>query len=427
MTNEDYSKMSFKGVGIIALTLFLSVILVTLIIAYGTLIHIPRGLELTLSYIYLILVTFVLMVRFPLAFAYDTKKYSFVEGYEPIVTVIVPAYNEEKVIKDTILSVLDIDYPKDKLEVVAVNDGSKDGTANAIRELNQTHEFKFVDFKENRGKRHALYLGFKEAKGDIIVVMDSDTCLNKDFIREIIKPFADPRIGGVCGHTDVIEENWVASMQNANYFTSFHLYKKCESLFNSVTCLSGCGSAYRKSAIMPIIDEWVNQTFLGVRCTYGEDRGLTTLMLRDGWDAIYVPTARTKTYAPTTLGKLIKQRLRWKKSFIREMIWQSKFAYRREKGFGIVYYTYVISNILAPFIVMANFFILPILFGWISIPIYLLGLGLSTAIYATYSKIYNEKFSVFYLFVWTTFNLLVLQVLSIYAWLTMTDTSWGTR
>src|SRR6185503_6194363 len=97
----------------------------------------------------------------------------------------------------------------------------------------------------------------------------------------------------------------------------------------SVTCCSGCCSAYRKSYVDPILDEWRTQKFLGAQCTYGDDRSLTNFLLRQGYRTIYAPEALSQTIVPDTWSKFLKQQLRWKKSWTRESLIAAMFMWKR--------------------------------------------------------------------------------------------------
>ncbi|MDE1871667.1 MAG: glycosyltransferase family 2 protein [Candidatus Micrarchaeota archaeon] len=422
----EYIHVKMSKLNVVYLALFLTSLAIAIFYSYIVIKLVSLNAFIILLVAYTIMVLFTVISRFPGAFLYNPTKYLKV-SYQPAVTIVIPAYNEQDAIKPTILSALSVDYPKDKLEVIVVNDGSTDNTAAYINEMLKEHKFTFIDCKENRGKRYALYEGFKKANGSIVAVMDSDTLLAKDFVREIVKPFKNSEIGGVCGHANVIQENTLSKMQETNYFTGFHLYKKYEALFDSVTCLSGCGSAYRKKAVLEFLDEWINQKFLGVKCTYGEDRGLTTLLLRNGWKTVYLPQARTSTHAPLTIKGLLKQRLRWRKSFNREVLWQSKFMYKRKKGFPVIFYTYAITNMLSPLVALGLVFILPLFAGLSVLPFYLVGVLIVAAAYTSYSKLYDEDFSGVYMFLWVIFNLTIMQFLAVYAWFNMKDNGWGTR
>jgi len=375
---------------------------------------------------YTLTVTFAIFGRFALAFRYNTTQFDDVT-YEPSVTVLIPVKNEEKVIASTVRSVLSSYYPSDKLDVIVINDGSSDGTQLELEALKTaTTRLTIERFPKNKGKRAALEFGFTHARGEIVVVVDSDTVVRPNCIMEIVKPLSDPAVAGVSGHTDVSDpQSALEKMQAASYFASYLLFKKAEATLGIVTCLPGCASAYRKSAVLRFLNQWRYQTFMGTPCTVGEDRGLTTFLLRDGWRTVYVPTAVTETRVPAKLRTLIRQRVRWKRSFFRESILQSEFMH--ERWGALYFYPYILTSLIAPFLAVVILLLAPFLFGPVVLGLYVGGIALVSVVYSVYSKIYRPRFSAVWLACWSVFNLLVLNLLSIYAAITITDGKWGTR
>lgn len=400
---------------------------------------------------YFVLMSFLILARFPLAVAYRPQKFSD-NVYTPSVTVVIPTYNEEQAIGETVRALIESDYPQNLLEVFVYNDGSTDGTRRAIYEcinslgygLEDRREIEsmvtsqyskpssaaitFCDCSVNRGKREGLYNGFKDAKGELVMVIDSDTIVERDCIRELVKPLQDPKYAAASGHTDIKNMNtFIGKMQQANYFISYHLAKKSEALMANVTCLPGCGSVYRKEALATFIGEWRNQRFLGVKCTYGEDRGLTTLLLKRGYNAVYTPAAVARTICPDNLKKLWKQRIRWKKSFLRECIWQAKFMYKRPLGAAILFYVMFATSVLSPFFTLFYLFIAPAFFGYQIAVLYILGICLITLLYAFYAKIYSS-FPLSWTLAWFLFNTVVLSFGTLYAWFfSIRNPKWETR
>jgi hyaluronan synthase len=375
---------------------------------------------------YTLAVSSVIFGRFVLAFSYRPIDMESVP-HEPSVTVIIPVKNEQACIAETINSVLNSDYPKDKLDIIVVNDGSRDGTQQVLDELlSRTDRLTVERFERNLGKRAALEFGFRHATGEVVVVLDSDTSVRADCIREIVKPLSDLKVGGVSGHTDVRDPRTaLEKMQSASYFPLYHLSKKAEAKLGIVTCLPGCASAYRRSAILPVLDEWRSQKFMGVPCTVGEDRGLTTFLLRDGWSTVYTPAAVAETRVPTKMKALLKQRLRWKRSFYREAVLQSQFMH--ERWAALYFYPFIATSLIAPLLALVLLFVAPFVLGPILVAEYIAGIVLVSLVYSAYSKLYRRRFSAPWLAVWSVFNLLVLNFLSIYAMATITNGVWGTR
>lgn len=124
--------------------------------------------------------------------------------------------------------------------------------------------------------------GIRATKAEVIAFVDSDSVLERSSLRALVQDFKDPRVNAVAGHADVLNEDrsFLTRMQAVRYFVAFRVSKAAESVFGAVTCCSGCFSAYRRSAIMPGLSEWENQTFLGRAATFGDDRALTNLVLR---------------------------------------------------------------------------------------------------------------------------------------------------
>ena len=380
---------------------------------------------------YSVILAISIFARFPLALSYDPAKYCAVTGSEPTVTITIPVFNEEKSIVDTVNSAISVDYPPEKIQVIVVNDGSTDSTRALLERfaLGNPNRFTLINFERNQGKRAAMYESFVRATGEIIVTMDSDTVVKPNAIKEIVKPFVDSNISGVCGHVDVKgPRKLLERIQAANYFLSFHLYKKSESAFNSVICLSGPLAAYRKDQVLPLMDEWYNQTFLGKRCTFGDDRGLTTLLLRTGKKLVYTPAALAETGCPVTFLKIWKQRLRWKRSYYREMFWLSKFAYKKRKaGFSVLHYSYYAMSMVSPIVSIFYLFMLPFISSSI-VPtmVYLIGLAVISVLYAFYVKIYTTM-PISWMIVWWLFNSFVLNWGTFYVWFTLNNTKWMTR
>src|SRR3954447_21918775 len=211
-------------------------------------------------------------------------------GIQPRVAIVMPGFNEEAAIARSLRSLLAVDYPADKLEIVAIDDGSTDGTLAELRvvEAEAAGRVRVIAFPENQGKRAAMAAGIRATDAEIVAFVDSDSVLEPDALRKLVQAFADPRVGAVCGHADVlnVHESWLTRMQAVRYFVAFKVVKAAESAFNAVTCCSGCFSAYRREAILPRLEWWEDQSFLGRQSTFGDDRSLTNCVLRS-WKVRY--------------------------------------------------------------------------------------------------------------------------------------------
>jgi hyaluronan synthase len=276
----------------------------------------------------------------------------------PAIAVIIPAYNEGPAVYRTIESIAQADYPADRLEVVVVDDGSSDDTgfhiAHAVRDFGQIGG-QYLRFEQNRGKKEAMAAGIRASNADYLVFVDSDSSVDSQALKEIVRPFfKEPRIGAVSGHALVAnsEANLLAKMQEIRYLNAFRSAKALESLLGFVSCCPGCCSAYRRRALLPIMDAWLEQSFLGVKCTYGDDRSLTNFVLKDRWKTVYNQAAVVYTIVPDTLAKFNKQQLRWKKSWLRESVVVLSFAWRKNPLTAFLMIVDTVTPFFAPYIVV---------------------------------------------------------------------------
>ena len=379
--------------------------------------------------IYGIAVTAYILSRFALAERYKYKKPT--QFFLPRVSVVIPAYNEEKLIAKTLRHHVNSDYPKDRLEIIVVNDGSGDRTAQEVARVIQERpeiSIRLLDFPKNQGKRRALAAGFRAAIGDVIVTNDSDSFVHPDAVRNIVQPLVDHSVGGVTGHADVYnwKENLMTQVQYIRYFVAFRVYKAAEALYDSVVCLSGCLAAYPKSILMLFLDEWENQKFWGRQCTYGDDRGLTTFILRMGLRAVYEPLAITETVVPESLQTFWKQQLRWKKSWLRETYLAGHFMWRKHPVMALGFYSNAFLTMFSFIVVIRVFFILPALES--SLPIfYLIGLTLVAFVYLAYCNKYGIHQGWIFPIVWSILYALKLVWQIPIALLTLRDSRWLTR
>ncbi len=374
---------------------------------------------------YSLMISSYILSRFVLAYFYKAPPDV---GYLPSVTVVIACKNEEDSIGRTIDCIYQSDYPEDRLEVIAVDDGSTDGTLKAMEQTQQRHgELKVIHFERNRGKRHGMAAGARNAGGEILVFIDSDSFVRRDAIRKLVQGFADPDVGAVCGHANVqnARTNLLTKMQEVRYFAAFRVVKAAESLVSAVTCCSGCLAAYRRSSVMEVLDTWLNQKFLGKPATFGDDRSLTNFMLRR-YRVIYHSEAVCTTLVPETFAKFFRQQLRWKKSWIRESLIASTFLWRRHPLAAFFFYLGVIFPLASPFIVFNAFIIPSIGYGDVSY-VYVYGAMLMSALYGLcYLAQYRSGMWVFGI-LYSLFYMLVLVWQTYYALLTVRRNHWGTR
>lgn len=351
--------------------------------------------------------------------------------YEPVVTFVIPCKNEEKSIAKTIEKSFEADYPKEKIEVIVINDGSTDGTIDVLNNLKKKFEnLIIVDWKVNRGKRHGMAEGFRMAKGEIIVQLDSDSYIDPKTFRNLVAPFQNPKIGAVCAHADPenADENLLTKMQAAYYFISFRILKAAESTFMAVFCCSGCSSAYRKSIILPILDEWLNEKFLGLPVTWGDDRALTNRVLKLNYKTIYTDDVQAYTICPNNIKVFLKQQVRWKKGWFVNSVFASRFVYKQHSFVAFTYFFPLILVTLAtPFMATRALIYNPI-FKDITPFFYIAGIFLVACIMVLYYRsVARENKYWPYVFIWSAINMVVLSFILFYALATIQNRRWGTR
>jgi len=358
--------------------------------------------------------------------------------YTPGVSIIIPCFNEEQWIHRTILSCVNQDYPIDRLEVIVVDDRSTDRSAERIREVielihQEAERFgtkervKMHLLEENGGKRVALVKGVEMAKHNLVVFVDSDSFLEPNAIRHLVQPFQDPKMGGVAGRTDVENKftNSITKLQTVRYYIAFRIMKAAESWFDSVTCLSGPLSCYRKELILKHSEAWLNQKFLGQPATFGDDRSMTNFILRTHRTG-YQDKAICSTIVPSDMGVFLKQQMRWKRSWLRESLRASAFIWRKEPFMALFFLIGLIVPIAAPVIVVYNLIYVPIFHqvfpGTFLVGLLLMAMLMSLAhLFFRKSRlwIFGVVFCVFYEFV-------LLWQMPV-AWVTFWKSTWGTR
>lgn len=251
----------------------------------------------------------------------------------PSLSVVIPAYNEGEMVLTSILSVVEADYPRDRLEIIVIDDGSRDDTWRYIDAAARRYPGLVTPLRHerNRGKREALALGFARARGEIIVTLDSDSAIERGALRAIAGPFRDPRVGAVAGKVEVYNRRagLIPRMLHVRFILSFDLMRAVESVFGNVYCCPGALTGLRANAVKGVIERWRAQRFLGSPCTFGEDRALTNFLFEEGYDTVYQRNAVVRTMAPATYAKLCKMFIRWDRSYVREEIRFARILWRR--------------------------------------------------------------------------------------------------
>lgn len=240
----------------------------------------------------------------------------------PSLTVIIPAYNEGAMVLKAIESAATAYYPPDRLEIFVVDDGSTDDTWKYICQgvSKFPNVAQSIRLRRNQGKRAALSAGFRRARGSVVVTVDSDSVIDPGSLLAIAGPFRDPKVGAVAGRVLVYNrrEGIIPRMLHFRFILAFDLLRAVESSYGNVFCCPGALTAFRRSAVLPVLDRWTQQTFLGSPCTIGEDRAMTNLILESGYNTVYQRTAAVHTLAPVGYRQLCRMLIRWDRSYVRE-------------------------------------------------------------------------------------------------------------
>lgn len=246
----------------------------------------------------------------------------------PTVSVIIAAYNEEKVIARTINALLAGGYPH--LEVIVVDDGSKDDTSGVVKETFAGEPRVRLVAKPNGGKASALNAGIAQAAGKILIGLDADTLFAPDTVARLVRHFADPRVGAVAGNILVgNRNNLLTRWQAVEYTTSQNFDRRAYDTMNAIPVVPGCVGAWRKEA--------VTQAGGYQTDTLAEDADLTWRVRKNGWRIVCDNTALAFTEAPEKLSELMKQRFRWTFGTL-QVLWKHRdtFGNSRYGYFGTV-------------------------------------------------------------------------------------------
>lgn len=351
-------------------------------------------------------------------------------------TVIVPAYNEGRQVLHTLRSVVRSDIPADKLQIIAVDDGSKDDTWRWIEKATRCFPGRIcaIRMPKNGGKRKALHEGFMRSTGEVIVTIDSDSLIEPHTIRRLISPFSgDRRVGAVAGCVRVLNlhQGIIPRLLDVAFAFTFDFHRASQSQVDTVVCTPGALSAYLKKPLMDNLDAWMNQTFMGRHSTIGEDRAMTNFILKDGYSVKFQSDAIVYTNVPTRYKQLCKMLLRWARSNVRETIFMATYVFRRFRSFSrlgarINFMTCLLDTALPRLVLAAGGLCL---FGrpdlW-AVKL-LIGALIATAVQGSFYLIRRKSWDALWAFPYSIFSALALSWIAPYAIVTAGNGSWMTR
>ena len=242
-------------------------------------------------------------------------------GYRPLVndfrtttSVVVPSFHEDPDVIDRCMDTWLAENPTEVIIVLDLADTEARDRLIARRDR-RIHVMMFA----HAGKRSALGVGIRAAKHEILVLTDSDTAWEPGLLANVQMPFVDPRVGGVGTRQNVYEPRSSVWRRVADWIIDLRYldYVPATARRGGVVCLSGRTAAYRRTAVMPVLDDLENEYFRGRRCVAGDDGRLTWLVLASGYRTVYQSTAHALSMFPTTFRAFCKQRVRWSRNSYR--------------------------------------------------------------------------------------------------------------
>jgi cellulose synthase/poly-beta-1,6-N-acetylglucosamine synthase-like glycosyltransferase len=361
----------------------------------------------------------------------------------PSVSVVIPAKNDPVMIIEAARSCFASTYQN--IEVILVNDGSTDNTGEKMDSLKKFYpdKLKVIHLEKNLGKRMAVREGIRRgpAKGDVIIFLDSDCSLDKFAIEKMVAVFEDPKVGAVSGHGRALnyDENTITKMQDVWYDGQFSIMKATESVFGTVTCCPGILAAYRREAILPALDKWADDVFLGAPFSLGDDRHLTSYVIGGTkhhigkqypvWKAKYCESAVVYTIVPSTFKKFTWQQIRWKKSWFRVFFFTAPYFFKDRNPFAaVLYYGQMIWSFLSPIVAFRSMVLLPLEGKYASGIVYVAGLLLVGLLFSSEFKMRNPRSGNMwaYRLLWSVMGF-YMSSLEFYSFITVRGTSWLTR
>ncbi|MGN6586953.1 MAG: glycosyltransferase family 2 protein [Solirubrobacterales bacterium] len=335
----------------------------------------------------------------------------------PLVSCLVACKDDVDVIVRCVTSMLEQSY--ENLEVLAIDDGSTDGSYEALLELQDRYPKKFtlLHNEESVGKKRALVRAGGAALGDYFVFTDSDCVLDTAAVEQVMQGFLrDPRIGAISGDARALnaDKNLLTKIQDTWYDGQFSIWKATESVFGSVSCVSGPLAAFRREAIWNYLPAWAEDSFLGREFRFATDRQLTGYVLGQKWigrklkerhsssafvtdvdhperlwRVEYVKSATVRTNVPSDLRLLIRQQARWKKSFIRNICFTGGFYWRRGPLPSALFYSHALFVIATPFMAFRHLIWLPLHGAWLLSGLYVAGVLVKGSIWAIAYRVQN--------------------------------------
>lgn len=371
---------------------------------------------------------------------------------KPFVSIVIPVKNEEGFIRNCVQAAIDSTYLHK--EIIVVDDGSTDKTGQILDEMSREANIRVVHNSTSSGKKRAIEIGADIANGDIYLFTDSDCSIAPDALEKAVDIFmSDDKIGSVTGHGRIRRDpsskwNTLEKMQDVWYDSQYRIYKGAESSFTTMSCCSGPFTAYRKAAVKPFLHAWVHDKFFGQEFKFATDRRLTAFVLGAqeketsnnfgvvraekksnessfAWKMVYSPSIRVFIGTPNTISPLVRQQIRWRKSFIRSIFSTGKVFWKRPAIIALLFYLQMSLKIIRPFIILKSLIILPLMGDYVTAVLYFSSVCFTSMIYAIDFRLRNPGNGIWlYRPLMTMLSMFVFSWLVFYALFTIRKTHW---
>ena len=325
----------------------------------------------------------------------------------PVVSCMVAVHNEAPLIEQCVRSLAQQTYRR--REIIIVDDASSDDTPEILDRLADEHKIAVIKLERNVGKKRALGAAILAARGEIFAFSDSDSTWAPDVLERAMRILRNhSEVGAISGHCRALnaERNLLTKIQDSWYEGQFSVRKAFESVFGSVSCVSGPLAVFRKEAIYNYIPAWMADRFLRQEFRFATDRTLTAFVLADErkarklkgrhpgspfsepdygyrrWDTVYSKSSKAWTAVPEDFHALIRQQIRWKKSFLRNLWFTGGFYWRRPFPVALNYYLHVLFVLAGPFVAFRHLIYMPINGNFESGLLYLAGIALIGSMFA---------------------------------------------
>lgn len=369
------------------------------------------------------LIVLILRYFFILIFAYlqhtTVKPGQNLATDAPLVSILVPVYNEGKVIKSVVNSLLSLDYPN--YEVILIDDGSTDDTMAVLNSMvdlmpNRKNPRLLILTKPNGGKARALNYGLDYAQGEFVVCVDGDSLVSPETLKKGLRHFVDWRVGAVAGNVKAVNRNkFVSLLQSLEYVEGLNMSRRAQGLFGLVNIVPGPIGFFRRSTL-----EEVGRYSAD---TFAEDCDLTLKILRQGYQVRYEPEARAFTEVPENWLDLVKQRYRWTRGIIQSIRKHKDILFNPKINLGdtLIFWQMIYEAIIWPAMnIFAHLFfiIVALIFGFSPLIAFwwlqLLALDMMAALFCVASEAEQAKL-VPYAVLYRMVFIVVIDIIKVFA------------